>query len=142
VFKIIQGEVMAYQYRAYTLDKRIVQGTIDAPSESMAEETLYRAGYRRVLSLREIRPRLTLERLLPSLFGVKSQDVIDFSRQLATLIESGISIVSALQLLEEQAPTVVLRKVIAGLAEELRGAALFPRRLASTHRHSPIPTAK
>ena len=64
---------MAYQYRAYTLDKMIVQGTIDAPSESMAEETLYRAGYRRVLSLREIRPRLTLERLLPSLFGVKSR---------------------------------------------------------------------
>lgn len=120
---------MAYQYRAYTLDKRIVQGTIDAPSERMAEETLYRAGYRRVLSLREIRPRLTLERLLPSLFGVKSRDVIDFSRQLATLIESGISIVAALQLLEEQAPKVALRKVIAGLVEELQGGSSFSQAL-------------
>lgn len=112
---------MVYRYTAYTLDKRIVQGVIDATSESAAEEALYQAGHRRVLRLAEIRPGLSLPQLIPTLFGVKTQDVIDFSRQLATLIESGVNILTALQLLEGQSNKSALRKVIAGLIEELRG---------------------
>ena len=111
---------MAYQYKVYTLEKRIVQGMIDATSESMAEEALYRAGYHRVLSLREIRPGLSIEKLMPTFFGVRNQDVINFSRQLATLIESGIAMLTALSLLEGQAPRAALKKVIAGLIMELR----------------------
>ena len=121
---------MAYQFKAYTLDKRIVQGTIDAASESMAEEALYQAGYNRVLSLREIRPGLSLERLIPTFFGVKAQDVIDFSRQLATLIESGVTILTALQLLEEQAFRAAFRKIIAGLVNELRGGSSLSQALS------------
>ena len=121
---------MAYRYSAYTIDKRIVQGTIDAASERMAEEALYRAGYHRILKLREISSGLDLSRWLPSIFGVKSQDVIDFSRQLAALLASGIPILTALQLLEEQVPAVALRKVIAGLAKELREGSSFSQALA------------
>jgi type IV pilus assembly protein PilC len=121
---------MAYQFTAYTLDKRIVQGRIDATSESMAEETLYRAGYQRILSLREVRLGLSLETLMPTLFGVKPQDVIDFSHQLATLIESGISIFTALELLKEQAPRAAFRKIIAGLVEELQGGSSFSQALS------------
>jgi len=116
---------MAYQYVAYTLDKRVTKGTIDAASERLAEEALYRAGYHRILSLKEVRPGLSLEKLLPTLFGVKTQDVIDFSRQLATLIESGVSILTALQLLEGQASRAVFRKVIGGLVDGLRGGSSF-----------------
>jgi len=121
---------MAYQFKAYTLDKRIVKGTIDAASEIMAEEALYRAGYNRVLSLKETRPGLSLEQLIPTFFGVKAQDVIDFSRQLATLIESGVTILTALQLLEEQAFRAAFRKVIAGLVNELRGGSSFSQALS------------
>lgn len=121
---------MAYQFKAYTLDKRIVQGRIDAASEIMAEEALYRAGYNRVLSLKEIRPGLSLEQLIPTFFGVKAQDVIDLSRQLATLIESGVTILTALQLLEEQAFRAAFRKVIAGLIAELRGGSSLSQALS------------
>ena len=121
---------MAYKYRAYTLDKRIVQGTIDAPSESMAEEALYRAGYHRILSLGEARPGLSLERLMPTLFGIKADEVVDFSRQLATLIESGITILTALQLLGGQAYRAAFRKVVAGLVEELQEGSPFSKALS------------
>jgi type IV pilus assembly protein PilC len=119
-----------YQFTAYTIDKQIVQGSIDATSENMAEEALYRAGYQRVLSLREVRPRLSLETLMPTLFGVKTQDVIDFSHQLATLIESGVTILTGLELLREQSPRVVFRKLIAGLIEELQGGSSFSQALS------------
>lgn len=116
---------MAYKYSAYTRDKKIVQGMIDATSESAAEEALYRAGYHLVIRLREARPKVSLEQLIPTLYGVKTQDTIDFSHQLATLIESGISILSALRLLEGQASKAALREVIAGLIDELRGGSSF-----------------
>jgi len=121
---------MAYRYTAYTLDKQIMKGTIDATSERMAEEALYQAGYERILSLKEVHPRLSLEQLLPTLFGVKTQDVIDFSRQLATLTESGVSILTALQLLEGQASRAAFRKVILGLVDGLRGGSSFSQALS------------
>jgi len=121
---------MTYRFTAYTSDKKVVQGTINADSESMAEEALYLAGYHRVLTLRETRPGLSLEQLLPTFFGVKLQDVIDFSRQLATLIESGVALLTALQLLEEQASRAAFRKVIAGLIEELRGGSSLSQALS------------
>jgi type IV pilus assembly protein PilC len=129
VFEITKEEVMVYRYRAYTLDKRIVQGTIDAASERTAEEALYQAGYQRVLKLREISHGLTLSRWLPGLFGVKTEDVIDFSRQMAALIESGIPILATLRLLEEQAPTKALRKVITGLVKEILEGSSFSQAL-------------
>lgn len=121
---------MSYQYTAYTLNKRIVQGTIDAISESMAEEILYHAGYHHVLSLKEVHPGLSLGELMPTFFGVKAQAVIDFSRQLATLIESGIGLLTALRLLEEQTSATALRKVIAGLIAELQEGNTFPQSLS------------
>jgi len=121
---------MVYHYTVYTLDRRIVQGTIDATSASMAEEALYRAGYDRVLTLREVRPRPSLGELVPILFGVKTEDVIDFSHQLATLTESGITILSALQLLGGQPSKPALRRMIAGLVDELRGGSSFSQALS------------
>jgi type IV pilus assembly protein PilC len=121
---------MSYQYEAYTPDKRIVRGTIEASSETMAEEILYRTQTYRVLKLREIRPGLSLERLVPSLFGVKSQDVIGFSRQLATLMESGMPIITSLHLLEKQTPRAALRRVIARLNMELQGGSSLSQALS------------
>lgn len=112
---------MVYKYKAYTTSKKIVQGTIDAPTETLAEGALYRAGYERVLSLVQVTSGLSLEKLIPSIFGVKSRDLIDFSTGLATLVESGISILTALELLGGQSGKKSLKKAIAGLVEEIRG---------------------
>lgn len=122
---------MAYQFTAYTVDKRIIQGTIDAASESMAEQALYQAGYHRILSLREVRPGLGLQKLMPTLFGIRTQNVIDFSHQLAFLIESGVALLTALQLLEEQTSSAPFRKVIAGLVDELRGGSSLSQALSN-----------
>jgi type IV pilus assembly protein PilC len=121
---------MAYKYQAYTSDKKIVEGTIEVTSESLAEGALYRAGYQRVLSLREVSPGLSLERLLPSLFGVKTQEVIDFSTQLATLVESGISLVTALELLKGQSKKKAFIRIIASMVEEIRGGSSLSQALS------------
>jgi type IV pilus assembly protein PilC len=121
---------MAYKYQVYTSNKKIVQGTIEVASESLAESALYRAGYQRVLSLQEISPGLSLERLVPTLFSVKAQEVIDFSNQVATLVESGISLVTALELLGGQNAKKSLKKIITGLVEEIQGGSSLSQALS------------
>lgn len=120
---------MTYRYRAYTPDKRVVQGKLEAASESVAEAALYQAGYQHVLSLREVTPGLTLATLVPTLFGIKPRDVIDFSQQLATLFESGLPILTALRLLEGQAAKAALKRAISALAEEIRNGRPFSQAL-------------
>ena len=116
---------MIYEYTAYTADRKTVKGTIDGASEAVVEDALYKAGYQRILSLTEVRPKAGLRQMMPSLFGVKGQDVIDFSRELASLVEAGVTILNALQLLEDQSTRPAFKKIIAELVSELRGGSSF-----------------
>ncbi|HEY40837.1 MAG TPA: type II secretion system F family protein [Dehalococcoidia bacterium] len=116
---------MIFEYTAYTADGKTVKGTIDGTSETMAEDALYQAGYQRILSLTEVRPQKSIRELMPSFFGIKGGDVVDFSRELATLIESGVNILNALQLLQEQNTNSAFKKVIADLINDLRGGSSF-----------------
>ena len=116
---------MTYRYQVYTSDRKLVDGTIQAATEGMAEEALYLAGYKYVVSLKATRPRITIESVLPSLFGVKPQDVIEFSRQLATFVASGISLFMALELVAEQITKPALKKIVSAVAQELQGGSSF-----------------
>ncbi|OGO32507.1 MAG: hypothetical protein A2Z29_06815 [Chloroflexi bacterium RBG_16_56_11] len=120
---------MAYKYKVYTRDKKVVRGTIEVATESLAEGALYQAGYERVLSLIEINPPFNIERLLPTLFGVRHQEIIEFANQLATLIESGINILTALRLLGDQASRKPLKTITNGLIEEVQEGGSFSQGL-------------
>jgi len=121
---------MTYHYRAYTPNKEIAEGTVEATSEKNAEESLYQAGFKYILSLQVSAPRTTVQRLLPTLFGIKPLDIILFSRQLATFVSSGVPLLAALHLLEGQASRPALRAVIAGLIKELEGGSSFSQALS------------
>jgi type IV pilus assembly protein PilC len=108
-----------YQYKAYTLDKKIVEGTIDSPNEDSAEESLLEAGYRHVLSLKKKRSPFHLRRVLPRLFGAGKPEVIDFFNQLATLLDSGMPVIQAMWLLAEQSSGAAMKRFIHKLGEEL-----------------------
>lgn len=116
---------MLYEYTAYTADRKTIKGTIEGASELVAEDALYQAGYQHILSLTEARPKASLRQLMPSFFGVKGGDVVEFSREMATLIESGVNILNALQLLEEQTTNSAFKKIIAELINDLRGGSSF-----------------
>ena len=110
---------MAYKYVAYTADRTVVEGTIDVATEGLAREALRRSGYK-LLSLRAARPGLSIRRSVPALFGVKAQDVIAFSRQLATLVERGTTTLSALQLLRDQIRNIAFKEVVTAVIQDLQ----------------------
>ena len=110
---------MPYRYVVYTKTGERVRGTVDAASEALAEEVLWQSGYI-IVSLKPARPRADLAEMMPSFFGVKTRDLIVFNRQLATLIESGITLLSGLQMLAEQVSSKALQKALQRVIEDVQ----------------------
>ncbi len=114
---------MAYKYIALTASDQQVGGSIEAPSEEAAEQMLWGSGYR-IVTLRATRTLPRLDELFPTVFGVKPPEVIAFSRQMATLIESGIAVLPALELLQRQARGG-LGRVLGHLAQAIKQGSSF-----------------
>ena len=78
------------------------------------------AGYQ-VIHLKPLTQFLGLDKLLSRLFPIKPTEIILFYRQLALLIESGIDIVTSLELLQSQASNRALKRVLGEVISDLRG---------------------
>lgn len=115
---------MGFRYVAIGPDGEQVRGALDVASEDQAERALWDANYK-VISIRAQRKLPSIDRLLPSLFAVKKRSLITFSRQLATLLESGVPVMRSLELLEEQAGSRPLLNAIKGIARAIRGGGTF-----------------
>jgi type IV pilus assembly protein PilC len=106
-----------------------VKGKIDAATEAAAEQDLFRKGFHPI----EIEPSSSmpgLEKVFPSLFAIRTEDVIDFSRQLATLLEAGVGILPALELLREQMTNKSFKKVLGSISDDLRMGISFSEAVA------------
>lgn len=110
---------MVYTFVAHKKDAPVIKGKIEAVGETQAEELLYEQGYYRILSIKEIKPLPSIEELLPTVYAVKRQEIADFFRQLATLLESGITIYTALNLLRTQTGGRVFKKIIAEVVADI-----------------------
>ena len=119
---------MAYRYIAYNRNGERIQGVIDAVTERAAEELLWSLDYT-IVSLKEIQNRSSLAQIMPSFFGVKTREIIIFSRQMATLIDSGIPIIRSLQLLSEQTSHRYFRRIISQIANDIRAGKSFSEAL-------------
>jgi type IV pilus assembly protein PilC len=110
---------MVYQYIACSESGEIVKGKLTASSEEAVNDMLNYAGYR-LINLRPDIPFLSLERLSGQLFPVKPAEIILLYRQLALLLESGINVVTSLELLQEQVSNRTLKKAMVDIVSDLR----------------------
>jgi type IV pilus assembly protein PilC len=62
--------------------------------------------------------------------SVKPKNLMIFTRQLATLIDSGLPLLRSLTVLEKQEPHPVLRATVGALAENVQGGSTFSESLA------------
>jgi len=111
---------MEFNYLGYTEDKKIVQGIISSSSEETAAQILASSGVR-VLSLKPAASFMpSVESMFPFLYRTKPEEIILFSRELALLLESGIDIVTALELLKAQSSNRNLKRVLGDAVSDLR----------------------
>jgi type IV pilus assembly protein PilC len=122
---------MIYRYRAYSKEKKVVEGKIDVASEGLAEEALYRAGFENIISLEAVTPGLGLAKIAQKLVtNIKTKEIVDVSNQLATLIQAGITLSSALRLLEGQVANKSLKKIFNKIIEEIQAGSSLSQALS------------
>ena len=123
-------KLIAYRYEAETAQGKVVKGTIKAPGEIEAERMLINQGY--TPTNVEIIPSMwSLEEALPTLFRVRISDVVIFSRQLATLLKSGISLLPSLEILAGQATNSrAFKKVLESIVNDLRSGGSFTQAIS------------
>jgi len=123
-------KVLTYRYEAYTRQGKLVKGTIKATSEIAAERLIIGKGYNPI-QLAVAPSMFSLEEAFPTFFKIKPRDIIVFSRQLATLLRSGISLLPALEILQGQAATSrAFRKILESIIYDIRSGVPFSQALS------------
>jgi len=118
----------SYRYTALNEKGKLIKGTIKASNEGVASNMIAERGYN-LVSIQVQPVWYSLDQMLPSLFAVKPQEVINLSRQLATLLEAGISILPALESVRQQASSRGLRRVLGEVINDLSSGLAFSEAL-------------
>src|SRR5579864_3464733 len=116
--------MITFSYQARDASGRIVSGIQDALNEDNAVTSLMSRGLM-VLSLQK---KAVASRSRKKVRTVKETDVVLFTRQLATMIEAGISLVQALTALYEQCDPKRqrnLRQIISDVTTRVQGGETF-----------------
>ena len=117
---------MTYQYRVRDPLGNIHSGTIEAPNHDDATQQLRRDGFQ-VMELEEDLG----EGLGPLLGGrVGKQEIIYATSQLAIMVDTGITLSSALEGIVEQEKNLTLRKVLSELKDAVESGEDFSNALA------------
>jgi type IV pilus assembly protein PilC len=103
---------VTFQYSVRDRTGKLVTGKIDADSPGAVASKLKSMGYAPV-SITQTNAGMSREINMPKLGAkVKLKDLAVFSRQFATMINSGLSLLRALSILEEQSENKELAKVL------------------------------
>jgi type IV pilus assembly protein PilC len=116
---------MTFQYAVRDRAGKIVNGKIDAESPAIVAQKLTSMGYAPV-SISQSNAGLNREISLPALRAkVKLKDLAIFSRQFATMINSGLSLLRSLSILENQTENKELAKILTQVRADVEtGSAL------------------
>jgi len=118
-----------FRYKARDKYGALFMGTFETSGKEAVAGHLDSLGYVPVF-IEEERPSVSLTELLPQLEAISSDDLIIFSRQLATLIGAGIPFMASFDALEEQTENTKLKKVISQVRQDVEGGSNFADALA------------
>lgn len=114
-----------FQYTAKDINGRNVLGVIEAPNENEAAVALHNKSYI-VLSIKQVKSKTAKA----SGQKIKLEDLVVFSRQLATMIDAGIPLVQALGILSEQVDNKALKSVVLTVRQDIEAGMSFCDALA------------
>lgn len=119
-----------YLYKARDAAGQMKTGEITAENESSAAELL--AQHKLILTRLSVKEEkaFDVEQLVNVLNPVKTKDRVIFTRQLGTMIKSGLPIVQALHVLSEQTTNPKFKQMISDMAASIEGGSSFSGALA------------
>jgi type IV pilus assembly protein PilC len=121
---------MLYRYTVYTNDKRLVEGTIESSSREMAEDSLYKAGFQRIINIEQTKKGINWQKIIGYSTKVKRETLLDFTTELEILTESGLTLLMALKQLEKQISDKSMKDIIGDMAVDIQGGTPFHEALS------------
>jgi len=115
----------SFRYIATNDERKSVSGSIDAADRAAVISALSKQGLHPI-SVREEGGGKKSSINLGKLFGpgkVKSDDIVMFTRQLSAMVGAGVPLLRALNSLQQHTESEALRKVLAGIIEDVQGGA-------------------
>jgi type IV pilus assembly protein PilC len=108
-----------FQYQVRDKTGKVVSGTIEAENQAAVAQKLTSMGYATV-SISKAGGGMKTEIKIPGFGGkVKLKDLAVMSRQFATMINSGLSLLRALNILSEQTPNKKLAEILAQVRNDV-----------------------
>ncbi len=123
-----------YEYTARDRQSKALVGAIEADNELTVAQKLREMGFV-VTGLHRKAEPVTVEGLVARFRGVGLKELAVFSRQFATMIRGGLSLVRTLQVLEDQATHAILKGVIGKIRTDVEGGSPLSTALAKHPAH-------
>jgi len=108
----------SFAYKAYTEHGQKREGRIEAAGTSAAEQALWLEGLK-IVQLNPAPPKKTMADYFPSLYQISRQDLILFTRQLATFVGAGVAMTRALTVIAEETASPLFKRVILTVLDDL-----------------------
>ena len=110
-----------FDYKVIDINGKQVKGRVDAPNETAAVQLLKSQG-NVPLSVHQAGVGMGKEITIPGLTGrVKLKDLAVFSRQFATMTNSGLSLMRSLSILEEQIENTTFARAVREVRIDIEG---------------------
>jgi type II secretory pathway component PulF len=119
---------MRLRYKAATKEGKIEQGLIDANDINAAAQYLRSKELMPIHILKE--QENPLSKLLPMMSRVKSQDLIIFTRQLSSMLSSGLTLMRALSILKDQVQSAAMQEVVNSIINDVEEGKPFSSSIA------------
>jgi len=114
-----------FSYIGYKPNGEQVKGELEADSEKTAESTLWKSEIT-VVKIKEKKKLLPpIQELLPSLYAVKTEEIVNLNRDLYTLLNAGIGIYPSLTMLYERTSKTSMKSLIQDILQSVESGSSF-----------------
>lgn len=128
-----------FEYKARTNDNKLISGLVDAPTQQTAIQLLHNKGLF-VTTIRMSRETITLAAIEQYFKRISFNEIVNFTRQMSTMITAGLSLPDAMVILRNQTTNQVFVDVLLDLEHQIVGGgnladalARYPKYFPSTY---------
>ena len=118
-----------YRYSAKDENGKKFIGEVEAIDERAVIVTLQKQGLVPINVKKKQQGRTSLRGLIPGI-GISSSEIVDFTRQLATMVSAGLPLTDSIVILEKQAKNQNFARIIGEILADVEGGSSLSQSLA------------
>ncbi len=115
-----------FTYKARDRAGKLISGVLDAPHRGIVADKLRAMDYF-VITIAEEKKQVQVlgDDIFDRFVRVKTRDLVVFNNQLATMISSGLTLVSSLNILSQQIENKKLKEIVSQVRDDVEGGSSF-----------------